>query len=315
MIRSIASWLGHAGALSSARASSAIRAALPGQVDLANQLPASRAVLAADARIAAPLRLGLAVGGRAHLRAALNDVLVDPVALAADEPLRRVPHVVAGERHVRAVLLHRSGGVGEEIALLRQRHRQRVLADLVGPAVLAHLDRCQLQVGPGHRCGRARDCRRPLTRLPGRCRRQVGGREEPPAGADERAHADPHRRFLAELLDLAVAGAHRFVMTIHDARVGVASAGPQRRLHRGLGVVEHLPNVSGANGSVTPSGRRRQSVRPGPAAIPPPGRCAASARSTGSCQLISVIRPGGNSPSGGTIPSSASSGMPIGATR
>ena len=57
---------GTRGAVSSARASSAIRGALPGQVELAHELPAARPVLAADARVAAPLRLGLAVGGRVH---------------------------------------------------------------------------------------------------------------------------------------------------------------------------------------------------------------------------------------------------------
>src|SRR4029079_10359342 len=67
---------------------------LAGQVDLADELPAARSVLAADAGVGAPLGLTFADSGGVHQRAALDDVLVDVGALARHEPLAGVPDPV-----------------------------------------------------------------------------------------------------------------------------------------------------------------------------------------------------------------------------
>ena len=92
------------------------------EVELPDELPAPRAVLTTDAGVAASLRLRLAVRRGVHVGAALDDVLVDPVALGAHQPRRRVPDVVAGVGGVRAVLAHRPRDRDEQVALLAQRH-------------------------------------------------------------------------------------------------------------------------------------------------------------------------------------------------
>ena len=71
------------------------------QVDLVDQLPATRAVLPACRRVRPPLRLAVADGGRRDAGAALADVLVDAVAFARHEPLRRVPDLVERPRRRR----------------------------------------------------------------------------------------------------------------------------------------------------------------------------------------------------------------------
>ena len=198
MIRSVASRLGHCGAVSSSRASSAIAWRVGQQVQLAHDLPAARAELPADARIAAPLRLGLAVHRRLHRRAALADALVDAMALGRGQPLRRVPHVVAGQRDVGAVLLHRPRGADEQVPLLGQRHAQRILVDRVLPVVGARLDRGQLEVRARDRCAGASDRRRLRPGLPRALDAEVGGREEAPSRADQRPDTEPDRSLLGE---------------------------------------------------------------------------------------------------------------------
>ena len=101
---------GHSGAVSSARASSAIRGACAGQVELVDQLPAAGAVLPAVRRVGPPLGLAVADRGRGDARAALADVLVDAVPLAGDEPLLRVPDLVDALGQVGAGVARRRGG-------------------------------------------------------------------------------------------------------------------------------------------------------------------------------------------------------------
>ena len=310
-MRSVASRLGHA--RSGQELPRLLRDArrVREQVELAHELPSAGAELPADARVAAPLRLGLAVDVRLHRRAALADALVDPVALGRGEPLRRVPHVVAGERDVGSVLFHGVRGADEQVALLCQRHGEWVDLDRVLPMVGARLDRGQLEIGSGDRCAGACDRRRLRSSLPCGLYAEVGGREEAPARADEGSHPDPDGPFLGEPLDLPVPGVHGLVAPVHDPRVGVSGAGPHRGLYGRIGVVEHGQRLAPLTDFVAVA----QSVRPGPAGIPPPARWAASSRSTGSCQVTWVMREAGHSPSGGTMSSSASSGIPIGATR
>ena len=209
------------------------------QVELAHELPAARAELPADAGIAAPLRLGLAVDVRLHGRAAFTDALVDAVAVGRGEPLRGVPDVVAGHRDVGAVLGHGLRGVDEQVALLGKRHAQRVLLDGVLPVIGPRFDRGQLEVrardrraGPSDRCGLRSRRSRGLEA-------EVGGREEAPPRSDQGPDTDPDRSFLGETFDLAVARVHRFVAPVHDPRVGVSGAGPQRGFDGRIGVFEH----------------------------------------------------------------------------
>ncbi len=151
------------------------------QVQLAHQLPAARAVLATNAGVAAALRLVVTVGGGVHARAALADALVDPMALAAHQPLGGVPDVVARVGDIGPVLAHGSRQVDEQVALLRQRHRQRVLVDGVFPVVLPDVDRRQLQVGAWNRCAGARDRGRLRAGRLGCLAGQIRSREEAPA--------------------------------------------------------------------------------------------------------------------------------------
>ena len=119
---SVVSPLGHAGA----------REQLPGllgdarrvgvEVDLVDELPAPRAVLAARRRVRPALRLAVADRRGHDPGAALPDVLVDAVTVARHEPLRRVPDLVQALGDVGAVLAHRGRGADQQVALVGERH-------------------------------------------------------------------------------------------------------------------------------------------------------------------------------------------------
>src|SRR6185369_12480552 len=155
------------------------------QVQLADELPAARAVLAADAGVAPALGLVLADRGRAHARAALDDVLVDARALERDEPLARVPDPMAGLREIGAVLLHRPGHALEEVALLGQADRPRVLAAVALPVAGRRLLRDEAEVRTGDERGRAGDGGGLLAGPPGGRGPDVGDGEEAPARPDQ----------------------------------------------------------------------------------------------------------------------------------
>src|SRR5437667_159840 len=84
-------------------------AGVPRQGQRPDELPAARAVLAADSRVAATLRLPLADGRCGDHGAALDNPLVDVGSFARDQPLGGVPDLAVRLSDVRAVLEHRAG--------------------------------------------------------------------------------------------------------------------------------------------------------------------------------------------------------------
>ena len=225
---------GHGGAVSSARASSAIRAACAARSSAVDQLPAAGAVLAAVGRVGAALRLAVADRGGRDAGAALADVLVDAVALAGDEPLARCPRSGRGPRPGRRRARASSPSPDQQVALVGQRHAERVDRALAE----AQRRRSPARRAPGRRRARHHGAlaaaisaaRAPAPRAA--ASREVGYGEEAPARADQRPHADAGVSSWRQLLDLAVAGGHRLVAPVHHPGVGVAGTGVEGGLDR-----------------------------------------------------------------------------------
>jgi hypothetical protein len=210
------------------------------EVEAAHQLPPLGAVLAPHPRVRTALRLAVADGGGIDHRPALDQALADAAALTGREPLLGVPHLVAGLGKRDSGVVGGTGYVDQQVALLGQADVvERV--DLPGRGPLGLHDRRRRQVerwsgdpsgGPRHR-GRT---------LAGAAGGRGGERRcglEPPGGPDQRPHADPRVLGLGEVLDHPVAGLHRLVPDDHDAGIGVAGAGGERRLDRAGCKLEH----------------------------------------------------------------------------
>ena len=88
--------------------------------------PSPGAVLATGRRVRPALRLAVADRRRHDPRPALPDALVDAVPLAGHEPLGGVPDLVHRLGDVGAVLDHRRRRPHEHVALVGQRHAERV---------------------------------------------------------------------------------------------------------------------------------------------------------------------------------------------
>src|SRR5690606_17961928 len=112
---------------------------------------------------------------------ALPDVLVDPVALAGDEPLASVPDLVVGLRVVRAGGPHRGRHSDEQITLARQRYAQRIHVTRRRPAGHDRWGGDQGGARAWNRRARGRDGRRRLTGSPHRRIRQIWYGAEAPA--------------------------------------------------------------------------------------------------------------------------------------
>ena len=247
-MRSVASSDGQSSAVSSARASSAIRAALPGRSMLADELPAAGPVLAADPRIGAALRLALADRRRAHRGAALDDVLVDPRAPRSRRTTCGCPRRGGPPRRCRrrARCMVRVALV-EQVALLGQRRPTtgpRGTRSTTCPAGRAP------GRGPGRRRARAsrRGRPRPPARRPaGRPRYRRRGRRRSPSSirsAHERRRrpAPPGRASRRRR-----SGGHRLGPELHHAGVGVARARGKSRLDGGGRNVVHGERVASDN--------------------------------------------------------------------
>ena len=123
---SVVSPLGHGGADSRARGLVGDPGGVGLEVELVDELPPAGAVLAARRRVRPPLRLAVADRRRHDPGAALADVLVDAVTLARHEPLGGVPDLVQPLGEVGAVLAHRRRRPHEQVALVGERHAERV---------------------------------------------------------------------------------------------------------------------------------------------------------------------------------------------
>ncbi len=229
---------GHCGALSSSRDSDADPGGLGLEVELLHELPPAGGVLAAGRRVGTALGLVLADRGGHDPAAALADVLVDAVTLAGDEPLLGVPELVLALGHVGAVLAHGPGRSDEQVALVGQRHRERVGGAVAGPRPHHGLAGQQGRLVATHERARRGDLRRPPPGVPYGAVAEVGDGEEAPPGADQGSDTDARAGVLGERLDLAVARGHGLVAPVHHPRVGVPRPGVDRRLDRGLGRVE-----------------------------------------------------------------------------
>ena len=189
---SVVSPLGHGGADSSARASSATRAAWAVEVDLVDQLPAPRAVLAAGGRVRAALRLAVADGRGHDPGAALADALVDAVALAGHEPLGGVPDLVQRPRRCRRRARASSPSPARAGRPCRPATRRAGRSRTRWPTTpVTGVDRHAAPTRhgrPGRWRWRSRLARSPAARADGVG--EVGDGEEAPSRPDERAHAD-----------------------------------------------------------------------------------------------------------------------------
>src|SRR6185369_5061273 len=178
------------------------------QVDLSDELPAAGPVLAADPGIAPALGLVVADRGRAHRCAALDDVLVDPGALGRHEPFPRVPDPMTRLGEISAVLQHRPGDALELVALLGEPDGPWILQPLALPVTGRRGLGDQPERLARHEGRCAGDRRGLLAGPPRGPRADVGDREEAPARADQRTHADAGPLRAIEALDHPVPGAH-----------------------------------------------------------------------------------------------------------
>ncbi len=191
------------------------------QFEAVDELPPRRGVLAAGGRVRAVLGLTVADGGGRDPRPALADLLVDAVPFAGDEPLAGLPRLVHRLRQVGAVLPHRRRRPHEQIALVGQRHGERVDHTLTRPRTgrrdarkkrgrRARHERAGGGDLGGHRASAAHGA---ITK--------IRGGEEPPSRTDERPHPDAGVGFLRDRLDLTVAGGHRLVASMHHPGIRV----------------------------------------------------------------------------------------------
>jgi hypothetical protein len=119
---------------------------------------------------------------------------------------------------------------GDEVDLLAERDRERVLGvgGLVG--VLTHLDVGELQVAAGDEGGGLGGGGRLGAGAARRGVGQVRGGGEPPRGADQGPDAEAEVLVGGDGLELAVAGGDAFAAAADDAGVGVGGAGRERGL-------------------------------------------------------------------------------------
>ncbi len=154
------------------------------EVELLDELPAARAVLAPRRRIRAALGLAVADRRGHDPGAALAHPLVDAVALAGDEPLGRVPDLVQPLGEVGTVLTHRRRRPHQQVALVRQCDAERIDLALAGPRPGRHL------TGDELRGRRARPWRWPW-RSPWPVHRRRAPRRRTRSGTAKNPHPDP----------------------------------------------------------------------------------------------------------------------------
>ena len=254
------------GAVSSARASSAIRARVAGQVELADELPAARPVLAADARVAtgaasrprrrpwrsSPRRTRRCAGRRACPRCETSHLRVSQISWLASA------EVGAVRRASSAVT------PSSRSPFSARRHRPRVLAGTRRSQwpVAGVPGRRARGPCPAHQRRRAGDRGGPLAGPPGGRGADVGDGEEPPAAsrsARGRRRRPAPRGRAPSTTPLRAPIASR--ADLHDPRVGVAGAGGQGGLDGGGRDVFHGADAS--PGRVLRAGvrRRRPTIR------------------------------------------------------
>ena len=215
-------------------------------VDLVDELPAPRAVLAARRRVRPALRLAVADGRRHDAGPALAHPLVDAWPLARHEPLGRVPDLVhrprPGRRRGRPSspwpASNMSPFVASETPSGSMTHSLAHDPVCASPAISA-----RRRPGTPWRSRSAIAVARDPADAGGGVV-QVGHGVEPPSRTDQGAHPDAGVLALADVLDLTVAGRHRLVATVHHPGVGVAGAGVEGRLDGRLGGLElaHPPS-------------------------------------------------------------------------
>ena len=132
------------------------------------------------------------------------------------------------------------------------------------------------------------------------CRRravgQVGYREEAPARADQRPHADPGVLVLAQLLDLAVARAHRLVAAVHHPRVGIPAPAASAASTAALATSKWVMTGPYRPGTTCPANQ--------PAFHPSAGLRWPQPAAGSACTVLAGVTAGAATPAGGSHPAS-----------